>query len=86
MCKGNGKIDSSLLLIENIENKIHGISETTQDDIYISTHPFVASYINKKEGWFSNSIAQNWSKKFNRKIKINSDERLHLLQYSIIKN
>jgi len=86
MCKGNGKIDSSLLLIDKIENKIHGISETTKDDIYISTHPFVASHINKREGWFSNSIAQNWSKKFKRKIKISSDERLHLLQYSIIKH
>jgi ribonuclease G len=86
MCSGGGKIDSSLLLIEQIENKIDNLTKTINGDIQISTHPFVASYINKKDGWFTNSICGKWSKKFNRRILISADERLHLLQYSIIKN
>ena len=84
MCSGNGKIDSSLLLIDKIEMKINELSKTKKKNINISTHPFVASYINKKDGWFSSSISNSWSKKFNKKIRITGDERLHLLQYSII--
>jgi len=82
MCTGNGKIDSSLLLIETIENKIENLSTTQKGEIVIATHPFIESYINK--GWFFNSISHKWSKKFNRKVIIKSDERLHLLQYSVV--
>jgi ribonuclease G len=85
MCAGNGKIDSSLLLIDRIETKIHSLSETQKGVIHISTHPFVASYINKKEGWFSLSISKEWSKKFGRQILVTGDERLHLLEYTVVK-
>jgi ribonuclease G len=85
MCSGNGKIDSSLLLIEQIENKLHNLTETHKGNIQISTHPFVASYINKKEGWLSTSISKQWGNKFGKKIHITADERLHLLQYSVVK-
>lgn len=84
MCAGDGKIDSSLLLIDQIETKIHNLTETHKELIHIATHPFVASYINKKDGWFSASISKKWSRKFERDIIITSDERLHLLQYSVI--
>ena len=83
MCSGNGKIDSSLLLIETIENKISSLSESHKGEIKIATHPFIASHINK--GLFFSSIRHKWEKKFNRKITITGDERLHLLQYSVIK-
>ena len=82
MCTGNGKIDSSLLLIETIENKIQNLTQTQKGEIKIAAHPFVASHINK--GIFFTSIRHKWNKKFNRKITITGDERLHLLQYSII--
>jgi len=85
MCTGNGRIDSSLLLIDQIETKLHNLTETHKGDIQISTHPFVESYINKKEGWFSSSISKQWSAKFRRRITITADDRLHLLQYSVVK-
>ena len=84
MCSGNGKIDSSLLLVDKIETKIHSLTKLKNDTIHISTHPFVSSYINKKDSWFSSSISKGWSRKFNRKILITGDERLHLLQYSVV--
>ena len=84
MCSGNGKIDSSLLLVDKIETKIHSLTKVKNDTIHISTHPFVSSYINKKDSWFSSSISKGWSRKFNRKILITGDERLHLLQYSVV--
>ena len=82
MCTGNGQIDSSLLLIETIENKIHNLTKIQTGEIKIAAHPFVASHINK--GLFFTSIRHIWSKKFKRKITITGDERLHLLQYSVI--
>ena len=85
MCSGNGKIDSSLLLIDQIETKIHNLNKNKKGLVHISTHPFVASYINKKEGWFSSSISKDWSKKFGKKILVTPDERLHLLEYLVVK-
>ena len=85
MCSGNGKIDSSLLLIDQIETKIHNLVLAKTNKIHISTHPFVASYINKKDGWFSSSICKKWSKKFGKQIVVTGDERLHLLQYLVVK-
>ncbi len=85
MCSGEGKIDSSLLLIDQIETKIYNLTETNKGNIKIATHPFVESYINKKEGWFSSSISKKWSAKFERKVTIIADDRLHLLQYSVVK-
>ena len=85
MCTGNGKIDSSLLIVDQIETKIHNLSSTFDKNLNITTHPFVSSYINQKQGWFSSSISKNWSKKFGKNITVIGDERLHLLQYSIIK-
>lgn len=82
MCTGNGQIDSSLLLIETIENKIHRLTKIQTGEIKIAAHPFVASHINK--GLFFTSIKHTWGKKFKRKITVTADERLHLLQYSVI--
>ena len=82
MCTGNGKIDSSLLLIETIENKIQNLTEKHDKEVKIATHPFVASHINK--GFFFNSIRHKWMRKYKRTINVTGDERLHLLQYSVI--
>ena len=82
MCVGNGKIDSSLLLIETIENKIRNLVEKSDNgQINISTHPFIASHINK--GIISK--VTKWCFKYRRMIKVTPDDRLHLLQYSIVK-
>ena len=62
MCNGNGKIESSLQLIDKIENKVSEHTKNIKSEIRIATHPFVASYLNKKDGWFSSSICKKWSK------------------------
>jgi len=80
-CKGKGNIDSSILLIDEIETKIYSLNNS--GEVIISTHPFVASYINKQSGWFSSSICKKWSKNIKRKISVNPDDQLHLLQYNI---
>ena len=83
MCDGGGKIDSSLLLIDQIESKIANLKVIKSNKIQIATHPFVASYINK--GWLFSSIRHEWERKFKKTIRVVGDDRLHLLQYSIVK-
>ncbi len=83
MCIGKGKIDSSLLLIDTIEKKIKNVIDKTDNGrIRVATHPFIASHINK--GIFSKRL--KWSFKYKRLIQITPDERLHLLQYNVIKD
>ena len=84
MCAGNGKIDSSLQLIDKIENRIFELTKEIKGEIQIATHPFICSHINK--GWFFSSIKSKWQRKYSRKIIVSSDDRLHLLQYSVLKN
>ena len=81
---GNGKIDSSLQLIDKIENRIFELTKEIKGEIQIATHPFICSHINK--GWFFSSIKSKWQRKYSRKIIVSSDDRLHLLQYSVLKN
>ena len=83
MCASSGKIDSSLLLIDTIENKISQLVKNKTGDIKIATHPFIASHINK--GLFFSSNRHQWVKNYGRKIIVQGDDRLHLLQYSIVK-
>jgi ribonuclease G len=79
-CKGTGKIEASILLIDEIEQKLAKASNKCHD-IIIKTHPFVASYINK--GWFSNQ-RRTWSKEFGCKLAVEEDTTYHLLQYRFL--
>ncbi len=74
-----------IIICGKIETKIHNLNKNKKGLVHISTHPFVASYINKKDGWFSSSISKEWSKKFGKKILVTPDERLHLLEYLVVK-
>ena len=70
--------------IDKIENKVLELTKEIKGEIKIATHPFICSHINK--GWFFNSIRSKWQRKYSRKITVSSDDRLHLLQYSVLKN
>ena len=76
-CKGTGKIEASILLIDEIEQKL-AKAINKSNDIILKTHPFVASYINK--GWFKNQ-RKTWSKEFGCKLQVEEDTTYHLLQY-----
>ena len=76
-CKGTGKIEASILLIDEIEQKLAKAIDKS-NTIVLKTHPFVASYINK--GWFKN-IRRTWAREFGCKLKVEEDTTYHLLQY-----
>ena len=67
MCSGNGKIDSSLLLVDKIETKINKLISEQKGPIHISTHPFTASYLNQKKVGLNLLLAQNGVKNINVK-------------------
>ena len=76
-CKGTGKIEASILLIDEIGQKLaKAISKS--NNIVIKTHPFVASYINK--GWFKNQ-RRTWAKELRCKLSVEEDSTYTLLQY-----
>lgn len=67
-CNGSGKINASIVLIDEIENRIKFIlKKILKKEIILKTHPYVESYLNK--GIFK-SIRKSWQKKYKCKIKI----------------
>ena len=76
-CKGTGKIEASILLIDEIGQKL-AKAVNKSENVILKTHPFVASYINK--GWFKNQ-RRTWANDYGCKLTVEEDTRYHLLQY-----
>jgi ribonuclease G len=79
-CKGTGKVEASILIVDEIEQKLAALSDKS-NNIVLKAHPFVASYLN--QGWFS-SVRKNWSKKFGCKLTVEQDTTYHMLQYRFL--
>ena len=81
-CKGTGKVEASILIIDEIEQKLAQASQK-YNNIILKAHPFVASYIT--QGWLK-TIRRDWSKKFGCKLTIEQDTTYHMLQYRFLNN
>jgi ribonuclease G len=70
-CNGTGKVTSTLLLIDEIENRLNYLITHQHKNLTIFVHPIVYSHLTK--GFFS--IAWKWNRKYKTKIKVkpNSD-------------
>ena len=80
-CNGSGKIQSSSLLIDEIENNMrYLLLDQNEDNITIQVHPFVCAYLTK--GLFS--IKGKWKRKYNRKITIKEVKSFHITQYNFL--
>ncbi len=77
VCKGTGKTEASILIIDEIGQKVAKVSQKS-NYLILKTHPFIASYINK--GWFK-SQRRMWSKEFGCKLIVEEDTTYHMLQY-----
>ena len=81
-CMGKGKVTSTVLLTDQIEDKIDCIkNEGVIKSIIIKVHPFVEAYINKGN-LFSPSIRKKWQKRYNIKIKVEALMKLNMLDYN----
>lgn len=78
-CGGNGSVQSTLILADEIENNIRYLSENSKDKKFTLTmHPFIAAYFTK--GLF-NSKRRQWNRKYKLKIAVESLTTHHLLEY-----
>jgi len=80
-CLGKGKINSSVLFTEQIEEKLdYLVNDLKVKDFVLHIHPYVYAYICK--GFFSN-IKRTWRKKFGRGCEIIPSQDLGFLQYKV---
>lgn len=79
-CQGTGKVEASILIVDEIEQKLAQASQK-YNNIILKAHPFVASYLT--QGWLK-SIRRDWSKKFGCKLSVEQDTTYHMLQYRLL--
>ena len=77
-CGGTGKIKSSLLFTDTLENKINLlVNKLGIKKFRLHVHPFVAAYIN--QGFMS--LKRKWQMKYGWGIQVIPNQKLSYLQY-----
>ena len=78
-CNGTGKINASVLLMEDIERDLDFLIQSrAKDGLNLNVHPYVEAYI-KKGLWKSLQVL--WFRKYLRWIKVRSSNELAMTQY-----
>ena len=77
-CFGKGKIKSSILFTEQLENKIDRlVNKIGVKKFYLHVHPYVAAYIN--QGIIS--LKRKWQIKYGMGVHVVSSQKMAFLQY-----
>jgi ribonuclease G len=78
-CNGSGKVESTILLVDDIESKLETIlSSNGKQNIKLHVHPFVEAYL--KQGlWKSRQF--NWWRKYRKWIPVHKDASYPFMQY-----
>ena len=81
-CAGSGEIQASILLVDQIENNLRYIlKEQNELLVTVCVHPYLEAYLTR--GIF-NSIRQQWSRKYKKKVKIRPVASYHFLEYHFL--
>ncbi len=80
VCNGTGQIGPTVLIVDEIENKLANIVEADRKikRLVLKVHPFIHAYLTK--GIFS--VIYRWRKKYKVKIKAVADKEYFFLQYN----
>ncbi len=78
-CNGSGKISPTVLLVEEIEKRLHYLLTHQHKNITISVHPILYSHLTK--GWWFNSIRYKWNQKYKTKIQIIKNNDYNLTEF-----
>ncbi len=77
-CKGTGKINPSILLVDDIQRDLDFILQSRPNSkINLKTHPFIHAFL--KKGF--PSVQMKWYRKYFKWIKIEADQEFQLTQY-----
>jgi ribonuclease G len=78
VCDGSGKINPSILLIDNIKRDLEFVIKSqSPDKISITVHPFIYAYF-KKGIW---NLLMQWRKEFGKWLHLYQDNSYHMMQY-----
>ena len=78
-CGGTGKIEASILLIDEIENKVHKLMDEGQP-FTLYTHPYIEAYI--KRGFPSRHMKWIWESK--KRVPVMGNNDYHLTEYRFL--
>jgi len=76
-CSGSGKVTSTLLLIDEIENRLSYLVTHQHKDLTIYVHPIVHSHLTK--GIFS--IGWKWNRKLKTRIRVKPNADYYLTEF-----
>ncbi len=77
-CQGSGKINASILIIDDIERDLEYIIQNRpKTKLQLHVHPFIFAFL--KKGLFSKQVT--WYRKYNRWVKLFEKSDLHINQY-----
>ena len=78
MCKGDGKVEASILLTDEIEHKLDQILKFSKPKkVELVAHPFVEAYLTK--GVIAKPM--KWYLKYKTKVKVTADANYHYGEY-----
>lgn len=76
-CNGSGKVTPSLLLIDEIENRLNYLVTHQHKNLTIIVHPILYSHLTK--GIFS--IKWKWNRKYKSRIRLKQDSDYYLTEF-----
>jgi ribonuclease G len=80
-CDGTGKVKSSIILVDEIENNLHYlIKDQNEKTLKLAIHPYLHAYLVKGFP----SIQMKWFFKYGKWISITPVSSLHLLEYQFL--
>jgi len=83
VCRGTGKISSSILFLDKVEDHLRSVLEQTRlTSLKIQLHPYPAAYLN--QGFLS--LRKKWAKKYHCRIKVEPITALSFLEYRFFDN
>ena len=79
-CGGTGKSTSSLLIVDEINRKLHWLMrEKKPTNVHLVVHPFIAAFLTR--GWYSQRLQWCWQYKKNIHIRENHAFSLGVFQF-----
>jgi len=83
-CGGSGKIQPSLLFVDQIENTLRFIStEQNEKTLTLNIHPYIEAFITKGS-FFKKSILKKWRSTYNVKLEVQPMASIGFMEYKFL--